>query len=157
MDTATARDAPTAFLPDATNHRPEPDYLQHLLAKTGLSERAAERLLGFGERSLRNFMQGKTRIPYTLQYCMEVLARSGTSEPPRETGVWFDAKQRPVRSADHDRLIVIRFDDGGLVLGRVHGMGYGVGIKQVDYLCVGERIIGTTGIAEYMLVDGPQS
>lgn len=156
MDTATARAAPTAFLPDASNHRPEPAYLQHLLAKTALSERAAERLLGFSERSLRNFMQGKSRIPYTLQFCMEVLARSGTSEPPRETGVWFFTNQRPLRGTDVGRLIIARVG-ADLRFGRISGDGYGVGIDAVPGTATDGGRIGANVVSEYVLVDGPQS
>lgn len=156
MDTAPARASPTAFLPDASNHRTDPAYLQHLLAKTELSERAAERLLGLGDRSLRNFMQGKSRIPYMLQFCMEVLARSGTSEPPRETGVWFFAKQRPLRDTDAGRLIIARVSSD-LRFGRVEMDGYGVTIHAVPGMSVDGGRISANVVSEYVLVDGPQS
>ncbi len=201
--TATSSSA-SAFLPDASTHRPDPEYLQHLLAKTGLSERRAEKLLGLGDRSLRNFMQGKSRIPYTLQFSMEALARcdvtadrantvsatelreatewldaavdahenDGNSSlaerlrhalsvlirlaTPKTSGVWFDAKQRPLRESDAGRLIVARVSND-LRFGRVAMDGFGIGIDAVPGLTAGGNRVGANVVTDYVLIDAPQS
>lgn len=65
--------------PDANLYRPgDVAYLQELLKVCG--SRAAERALGWKERTARNRLSGETLLFYPEQYCLEVLADQRTSE-----------------------------------------------------------------------------
>lgn len=59
--------------PDAIHHNPSPDYLRELIARAGLSQRGAAARLGMGERTMRDYLAGKSTCPYTVQYCLERL------------------------------------------------------------------------------------
>lgn len=63
--------------PDAKWHRPDPTYLRQLLERAGLSQRAAARALGLTDRTMRYYASGEQAMPYTVQYCLEVLAAAG--------------------------------------------------------------------------------
>lgn len=71
--------------PDATRHDPRPEYLRALLDEAGLSQRAAARQIGIGERTMRQYLAGSRRLvdgreipclaPYPVQYALENLAK----------------------------------------------------------------------------------
>ncbi len=63
-----------ANLPDARRHRPDPAYLRQLLGIACLSQRRAAKLLGICERTMRYYCSGETRMPYAIQFALEVLA-----------------------------------------------------------------------------------
>ena len=62
--------------PDATLHNPSPEYLRELLARAGLTQRGAARLLGIRERQMRRYLVGDAEVPYCVQYALERLADS---------------------------------------------------------------------------------
>lgn len=154
MENAPSKAAPTAFLPNAERHNPDPGYLTHLLAKTGLSQRGSARLIGLEERAWRNFLAHKSTLPYAVQYCLEVLARSGVDEPPKDTGVWFDTKQRPLRESDAGRLIWAKCD-GQLVAAVVRKDGFGVTLEPVAQNSTGRHALGANTVSQYVLIDAP--
>lgn len=62
--------------PDPSKHRPkDPEYVRELLDKAGLSQRAAARTLGVGDRTVRHWCAGTLAIPYTAQFALECLAK----------------------------------------------------------------------------------
>lgn len=65
--------------PNASLHRPDPTYLRQLLATAKLSQRAAARLLGLNERTMRYYCTGKHEIPYVVQYALEIAALSSAA------------------------------------------------------------------------------
>ena len=60
--------------PDATLHNPAPEYLRELLARAGLTQRGAARLLDIRERQMRRYLAGDAEAPYCVQYALEGLA-----------------------------------------------------------------------------------
>jgi DNA-binding transcriptional regulator YiaG len=62
-------------LPDTKNHNPDPVYIRGLLDKANLSQRHFSRLIGVNDRTVRNWVAVPS-IPYSAQYCLEVLATS---------------------------------------------------------------------------------
>ena len=54
-------------------HRPEPNYLRKLVARTGLTQQLVADLIGITPRSLRYYLAGERPIPYTVQYAIEEL------------------------------------------------------------------------------------
>lgn len=67
--------------PDVALHNPDPNYVRDLIARAGLSQRGAARLLGEDERSMRYWCSGDRTIPYVVQFCLEVLATAGPGSP----------------------------------------------------------------------------
>lgn len=61
--------------PDAqTLYNTEPTYLRGLIAAAGISQREAARRLGCSDRSIRYWISGGEKIPYTAQFALEALA-----------------------------------------------------------------------------------
>jgi DNA-binding transcriptional regulator YiaG len=60
-------------LPDIKNHNNDPIYIRELLDKANLSQRHFSRLIGVNDRTVRNWVAVPS-IPYSAQYCLEVLA-----------------------------------------------------------------------------------
>ena len=60
--------------PDASLHNPTHEYLRELLARAGLSQRGAARLLDIRERQMRRYLAGDAEVPYCVQYAIERLA-----------------------------------------------------------------------------------
>ncbi|HET9864074.1 MAG TPA: hypothetical protein VFP37_11565 [Steroidobacteraceae bacterium] len=140
-----------AHLPDAANHNPDPEYIRSLIERANLTHRAAARLVGIDERSLRYQLKGEKVIPYSTQYCLEVLARGGVADQPQSGTIWYRSDQRPLRDEDVGRLVVARVV-GDLVLGRVKRDGFGITV-EVSARGVDGRMVGARSIAEYTLVD----
>ena len=68
--------------PDIKQHNPDPTYLRALLEQAGLSQRKAAHLLGVSERMMRYYLvrtsdQNYRPMPYTVQFCLECLAKTG--------------------------------------------------------------------------------
>jgi len=66
-------------LPDATRHRPDPEYITSLveLAKqrNGLtSQDAVAKRMGVGRSTLKDWMSGVAQVGYPAQYTLERLA-----------------------------------------------------------------------------------
>ncbi len=66
-------------LPNAENYNPDPDYMRSLVEASGLSQRKAAVRIGVGERTMRAWVLGEKRFPYSAQYAMEELAKRGRS------------------------------------------------------------------------------
>lgn len=67
--------------PDAELHNPNPEYLRNLIGLAGLSQRAAARKIGVGERAMRQYLADRNaktamEVPYPTQYCLEQLAKN---------------------------------------------------------------------------------
>lgn len=67
--------------PDASKHNPSPEYLRALLAKAGLSQSEAARLIGIDPRTMRSYLSDaatvsrSSRAPYSVQFALESLAK----------------------------------------------------------------------------------
>lgn len=61
-------------------HNPDPDYLRDLLARAGISQRLAARLINVDDRMFRKFLTGDHKCPYSVQFVLEYLAEN----PPRK-------------------------------------------------------------------------
>ena len=55
-------------------HNPDPTYLRELLARAGLSQRGAARLVMINERTMRYYCSGQLDLPYTTQLALEFIA-----------------------------------------------------------------------------------
>ena len=67
-------------MPNANAHRPDTDYLESLIADSGMTKAAICSRLGISYRRLCRYLTtGSDHIdcPYTVQYCLESLAREG--------------------------------------------------------------------------------
>ena len=68
------------MIPDATKHDPRPEYIRALIAKAGLTQRAAAKRIGVSERMMRYYTAGPEAdgrlAPYCVQYALEALARA---------------------------------------------------------------------------------
>ena len=62
--------------PDSSLYNPDPQYLRDLLDRAGLSQRKAAEIIGVGERTFRNYLDGRkeSQAPYTVQFALEALA-----------------------------------------------------------------------------------
>ena len=72
----------------ATNYDPRPRYLRELLARAGLTQLAAAKLLGVPDRTMRDYLSEKNTgsvAPYCLQFALESLAMSGDEIKQRQS------------------------------------------------------------------------
>lgn len=87
-------------MPDSLLHRPSDEYLRDMLERIGLSQRAAARLLGVNERTMRYYCSGEQPMPYTVQYAVEMLVFNATGRSQRTLPMAEDAgtlsEARPV-------------------------------------------------------------
>jgi DNA-binding transcriptional regulator YiaG len=60
-------------MPDASTYNPDPQYMADLVESTGLSQPALGRLLGVEARTIRFWISGGRKFPYTVQFAMEAL------------------------------------------------------------------------------------
>lgn len=149
------RNAPQ--LPDAKWHRPEPGYMRELLAKANLSQRAAARLLGVDERTMRYYASGQTPLPYPAQFCLEALADKSSgmvADAPREGGGWHQTKDRPIVAADKGRMVVGRSDESWLV-GMIATDEWGPIIKRLGWNEIDGGTVSARILDVYMLLDPP--
>jgi hypothetical protein len=65
------------MIPDATTYNPDAAYLRDMIAKTGLSQRAAAERIGVSARSMRDYLNPThdSRAPYPVQFALEMLAQ----------------------------------------------------------------------------------
>lgn len=59
--------------PDATEYNPDPEYFGQLVESTGLPVPELATLVGHHERTIRRWMRGERRYPYSMQYILEAL------------------------------------------------------------------------------------
>lgn len=60
--------------PDAAQHNPDPAYLRQLLRKSGQSQAEAAAAIGLKLRTLEDYLSGRSKAPYPVQYALERLA-----------------------------------------------------------------------------------
>lgn len=65
--------------PDANQYNADPVYLRSLIERAGLSQRAAAKRIGVGERAMRSYLSDRSNVtaqpaPYPVQYALEMLA-----------------------------------------------------------------------------------
>lgn len=73
--------------PNAANHCPAPVYLRHLLTVAGLTQNAAANLVGISHRQMRYYLsETMTHVdaPYSVQYCLEMLANFASVQEDEE-------------------------------------------------------------------------
>ena len=67
------------MIPDSTKRDPRPEYIRALIAKAGLTQRAAAKRIGISDRLIRYYTAGPEAdgrpAPYCVQYALEALAR----------------------------------------------------------------------------------
>lgn len=145
------------LLPDSSQSRPDPIYIRSLIETANLSQNGVARALGINPRTLRAYVSGEADIPYSAQYCIEVLARGGVSDNPVAPPVWFKTALRPLRKADKGRFIIAR-SAGAFIFGRVAVDGYGVKIDALPSNGgVGGHEVSANALSDYVLVDGPEA
>lgn len=59
--------------PDARLHNQDPEYFAQLVESTGLSITKLATVIGHDERTLRRWMKGERKYPYSVQYTLECL------------------------------------------------------------------------------------
>jgi len=59
--------------PNAIDHDPRPEYLGELIESTGLSQKKVGLLIGHDERTIRRWLAGDRKFPYTVQFTLECL------------------------------------------------------------------------------------
>lgn len=59
--------------PDPSTHNPAPAYVQQLLDRAGLAPDEAGPAIGVTERTVRSWLLGERRMPYTAQFALESL------------------------------------------------------------------------------------
>ncbi len=61
------------MIPDASTYDPRPEYLAELIVSTGKTQPQLAAILGHDERTIRRWLKGERRFPYTLQFALECL------------------------------------------------------------------------------------
>ncbi len=59
--------------PDASEYRPDPEYLAELIVSTGKTQDQLADILGHDPRTIRRWLTGERKFPYTLQFALECL------------------------------------------------------------------------------------
>lgn len=59
--------------PDARLHNQDPAYFTQLVESSGLSITKLAVVIGHDERTLRRWMKGERKFPYSAQYTLECL------------------------------------------------------------------------------------
>ncbi len=59
--------------PDARLHNQDPEYFRQLMESTGLSINKVAGIIGHDERTLRRWMKGERKFPYSAQFTLECL------------------------------------------------------------------------------------
>jgi len=59
--------------PDARLHNQDPEYFTQLVESTGLSITKLAGVIGHDERTLRRWMKGERKFPYSAQFILESL------------------------------------------------------------------------------------
>ena len=72
---ATSRTHSRSYLliPDAKQYNPDPQYLAELIVSTGLTQPQLAAIIGHDPRTIRRWLAGDRKFPYSLQFMLEVL------------------------------------------------------------------------------------
>ncbi|KPK72269.1 MAG: hypothetical protein AMJ84_04600 [Acidithiobacillales bacterium SM23_46] len=62
--------------PDARLHNQDPEYFTQLVESTGLSITKLAGVIGHDERTIRRWMKGERKFPYSAQFILESLVLS---------------------------------------------------------------------------------
>ncbi len=144
--------------PDAALRRSDPEYLRELLSASNLSQRAAARLLDVDDRTMRNYASGKSAMPYSVQFCLEVLAGMAhfgqVSDAPKAS-IWHTERARRITRADAGKILLGR-GAAGYVVGIVRADEWGVVIEPLPGRSgVDGTSVPAGSVTEYVLIDTP--
>jgi hypothetical protein len=64
--------------PNAENYNPNPEYIRDLVESTGLRLPELGKVIGHDERTIRRWINGERKYPYSLQFALECLVLSPT-------------------------------------------------------------------------------
>lgn len=59
--------------PDARLHNQDPIYFTQLVQSSGLTIAKLAEIIGHDERTIRRWMKGQRKFPYSAQYTMECI------------------------------------------------------------------------------------
>lgn len=59
--------------PDARLHNQDPEYFRSLVESTGLSIARLAKVIGHDDRTIRRWMAGERKYPYSAQFTLECL------------------------------------------------------------------------------------
>lgn len=59
--------------PNAKHHDPRPEYVAELIGSLPYTQEELAAILGVSSRTLRMWLAGSRRIPYTAQFALEAL------------------------------------------------------------------------------------
>lgn len=59
--------------PNAELHNQDPEYFTQLVESTGMSILKLAKVVGHDERTLRRWMKGERRFPYSAQFILECI------------------------------------------------------------------------------------
>ena len=59
--------------PDARLHNQDPQYFAELVKSTGLSVNKLAKVIGHDERTIRRWMKGERKFPYSAQFIVECI------------------------------------------------------------------------------------
>ena len=62
--------------PDASTYDPRPEYMEELVASTGLTQAEVAKRIGADERTLRRWIKGERQFNYRDQFAIECLVLS---------------------------------------------------------------------------------
>ena len=62
--------------PNAEEYDPRPEYLAELIDSTGLTQPNVAALIGCSDRALRQWLSGKRKFAYPVQFALECLVLS---------------------------------------------------------------------------------
>ena len=62
--------------PDARMHNQDPEYFAQLVESTGLTIEKLAKQIGHDERTVRRWMKGERKFPYSAQYIVEAIVLS---------------------------------------------------------------------------------
>ena len=79
-----------------TPYNPSPTYLRTLLAKAGLSQQRAARILGINDRLVRHYLTGRDKATYEFQAKLEDLAENPPQREDYHPAVWFGPRWREI-------------------------------------------------------------
>ena len=61
------------MIPNAKEYNPSPEYLAELIVSTGLTQPQLAAIIGHDARTIRRWLAGDRKFPYSLQFLLEVL------------------------------------------------------------------------------------
>jgi hypothetical protein len=143
----------SGVLPDAVSHRPDPEYIRRLLELANVSQRGFARVVGINERTMRDYVVGASPMPYSVQFCLETLARRGmVADSPLVALPWMKPAQRAFTDADVGRVAIARTTAGSYVAGVVRKDGFGFLVENLHEGGTGGSETRVNALTEYVLV-----